>query len=287
MPKINKILIISVSISSLLFTVFTYYITRTPNDNDSPRDSFSDVEVITYKPIAKYNAFNPPQAPRPNLPVWQIKSETNTVASTTTYNVDYTDKPAHTIEQAQEQLAPNTHLEPEPSFFSDIIAWLPGRSTTSTTSTTIKTEASIQTDLRDYGNSVGKLVQNFAISAGDQPKLMSNFVSKRNDTTNIQALITLSEQYIDLSDSISAIQAPKPIATAGNELALQYKRVGDATAKLSTKRTDDELLQEIYSYNTVVNDFTRSFLNFSRVLRVYGISFDKGEPGDIFMPPTY
>jgi len=52
------------------------------------------------------------------------------------------------------------------------------------------------------------------------------------------------------------------------------------------KVSDEDLLEEIYRYNNTVDEFAKSYIDFTKIFKLYGIRFTSGEGGDIFMPPS-
>ncbi len=140
--------------------------------------------------------------------------------------------------------------------------------------------------MRDYGNNYGKKIKLFAITTGDQPKIMNEFIQGRGNPGNTDALLSLAQKYIDLAEELLKIDGPENIKVFGIALANAYREVGEATIELSKMTSSDEgAINYIHAYNKSVDNFAREFVALSSVFGAFGIKFNKGEGGDILMPP--
>ncbi|GEM_PF-6246433 len=164
----------------------------------------------------------------------------------------------------------------------DIWSWLPSAKPS------VKQETKsdpLKDEIHIYGNSFGTLVKKFTSTAGDQVQIMSDFVAGRGKHGNTDALVRLGSQYIELADSLSKLTPPPGFSSTSEALIRLYKEVGEASLMLAQATTDDTAtVSLIYSYNDVVGEFAQKFITFSSTFGAYGVTFTKGEGGDILMP---
>ncbi len=139
--------------------------------------------------------------------------------------------------------------------------------------------------MRNYGNVYGGEIKSFAATTGNQPETMSNFIDGLGEPGNTDAILTLAQKYITIAEVLSEIDGPTNIRASGIALADAYKEVGEATIELSKLVNDESAVDYIYTYNNHVDNFAKKFVSFASVFGAYGIKFNKGEGGDILMPP--
>ncbi len=277
----------------ILFLIFISYILRESQINKDII-TFSNSKPISTGKITQYNAFKSTELKKDSkpledksLPDWQ--ESPNIKYSIKTPSPDKRDSQTKALQGSQDYIVENSsqsqQAETEPSFFTDLISWMPTKFNNNSAKPQNKTD--LEQEIYDYGNNIGKLIKDFSNATGDHPKLMSNFVKDTYSTQNIQKLESLAEGYKLLAKQIKNTNAPIPMTAVANNLSLGYKSVGEATLQLSKQRTNEGLLTEIYKYNKTAENFATSFIKFSKVFRLYGIKYNRGEPGDIFMPALY
>ncbi len=169
---------------------------------------------------------------------------------------------------------------------SDIWAWVPQ---------TILREQKEVTDqtspekiyINNYGTKIKKVVK----TLGNQPEIMSRFISGRGEVGNKTELLTMAKKYEALGEELLHITAnttaTEGIKRQGYELGNAYISVGKATKWLAEQETtnDAEMIEEIYAYNEQIDHFAKEFVSFANLIGAYGIKFEQGEGGDIFTPP--
>ncbi len=253
-------------------------------------DTFSNVEVMQTRPVTKYNAFVPRESdtPKPqadSLPDWQQTKDTTT--QVVVVNNDEPTSPPPTKSMPTTITDEPKEQSILPDYISDLWSWLPTKQpSTSQEQTPTPSKTPLELAIYDYGNEVGNTIKEFTLKAGDQPQLIQNFVDDRESQQTGDALLQLGQQYITLSESLKVAQAPIPLVEPVTKLSEGYKKVGEATIALVGKVSDKDLLDEIYRYNATVDEFAKSYIKFAKIFKLYGIKFNKGEGGDIFMPPS-
>ncbi len=277
----------------VLFLIFVSYILSQSKINEDIT-TFSDSKPISTNKITQYNAFKNTQLQKNTEPLknkslsdWQ--QSPNIKYQVKAPLLDKKDSQTKTLQDSQnypdEDSPQLEQIESEPSFFTDLISWMPTKFNNNPTKPQNKT--ALEQEIYDYGNNIGKLIKDFSNTSGNHNKLMSDFVKDTHSANNILKLESLAENYKLLAKQIKNTNAPIPMKAVADNLSLGYASVGEATLQLSKQRTDEELLKEIYKYNKTVEDFAISFIKFSKIFRLYGIRYNKGEPGDIFMPALY
>jgi hypothetical protein len=169
---------------------------------------------------------------------------------------------------------------------AEIWSWIPNTSTKPSPAQP-PVESAEQQAIRQYGNSVGKLVKDFSTGTGDQLQVMGDFMKDRADNANKQQVLNLAKSYTELSDKINKVSTPAGLESYGQGLAAAYRSTGEAMVMLAEVGADDTAaLQQVTSYNEVVTEFARQFIKMADTFGAYGVTFDTGDDGDIFMPPV-
>ncbi len=188
-----------------------------------------------------------------------------------------TAKPAPSTEDTSQ----STTQSPDDSGIWD---WVPQTILRKPTST--PQEIPEMAEIKTYVNLYGNTVKEFTRQADNQTKLMEVFIAGRGEEGNTLEIQALAQQYITLSEDLTALPIPSGFESTAQDLSLAYKGVGEATHNLSLATDDTDTLQRLYAYNASVDIFATEFISFANLIGAYSITFTKGEGGDIFTPPV-
>jgi hypothetical protein len=190
-----------------------------------------------------------------------------------------------TLESPTTEETPSSPDTSTPGF--DIWGWLP---TTKVSTPRVEEGPSpINIAIKTYANTLGDSIQIFTTQAGDQPKILQEFIEGRGTPGNSEALMSLGESYINLSRELQSIVAddliPLDVRNRGDNLARSYTVVGEATKHLTNAEpmNDEDTIAAIYDYNAQIDIFAKDYLAFVTIIGAYGVTFTRGEGGDIFM----
>lgn len=291
MIDIKQKLLFIAPILTLIVFIFVIVLIIKPNEEDPI--TFSNATITPHKPLTKYNTFKEQGAYQYNsAPIkreqsWQdsldIKYDDYTFTDTGDIRVN-----ANTVATINNSENIETPTDTDTnSLFIDVWNWLPSRDLTNHAKPPepVTKPSKQEVAMRDYGNVIGSTIKSFTLQASDQPKTMLNFMQDRANKEAAQDLVNLGNMYIELSKDLSLIDMPTNIERVASKFTAAYSKVGDATIDLAKSTDDDDTLNRVYSYNSVIEDFARSFMKLSNIFGAYGVTFSKGEGGDIFMPP--
>lgn len=173
---------------------------------------------------------------------------------------------------------------------SDIWSWIP--QTILREPEQVKQESLEISTMKTYINEFGTEVKKTINTLGDQPKIMGDFITGRGEVGNADKLKVLGKEYENLGIRLMQMstdsQVSKDIKDSSYELGNAYKDVGVISQLLANQETTDdtETLKDIYLYNKQVDIFATQFISFANLIGAYGVTFTKGEGGDMFTPPV-
>lgn len=147
----------------------------------------------------------------------------------------------------------------------------------------IEQQSAAQVALRAYGNELGSLLTTFNTNQGDQVALLDVFFEDRSKTVGLRAL---TNAYIELSAEIAAINAPAAARMTHERLSAAYKEVGTLLWELTTAQNDTELVDRILIYNKSSEAVVKQHIALVTLFKAYGITFDAGDPGRVFVFPS-
>lgn len=140
-----------------------------------------------------------------------------------------------------------------------------------------------QTELFEYGNSVGSLIQTFDDGHRDMlPTLKDAYADRTNQSKRIAAE-RIGEDYIALGKEIEAISTvPSAVSSMHIALAKAYQDAGQKMIIKLRASSDKEFLAAIHSYNESVLTFTNMFVALATYFSAAGVKFSSIDPGSVF-----
>ncbi len=274
------------SLFCIIAVVLYLYFIHNPQDGEL---TYSDVPILNSERATNPNVFinNPKSTVSRSIQ----KTFTDWQSSAEIKHAKYSPADSSTTPSSQQYSIPKVSQEQSTvitesksnSWGSDIWEWIPKN----IKRTNIRPEAEPPelVVIRSFGNAYGSTIKRFTATLGDQPKVMNSFMQGRGTEDNVTDMVSMGQKYIDITETLTNLQAPAGFESTALSLSNAYKAVGEATIDLSKSGDDTDTIERIYSYNTVVEDFAKSYLALVNLFGAYGVKFSKGEGGDIFMPP--
>ena len=87
-------------------------------------------------------------------------------------------------------------------------------------------------ELKKYGNEVGEINNKHLPLTLDQAVLLEEFITKPEDTSAREKLISLSIHYIDLSNDLLALEVPPSVSIFHKDFADVHNVIGNALKSL-------------------------------------------------------
>ena len=163
----------------------------------------------------------------------------------------------------------------------DVYSFIPSGLISTTTS---RSRTEVQQALYNYGNEVGSSIETYESAHRNSPQVLKDqFEDRRNPTKNA-ALLELASGMSRLADTMLALEEiPPQVQSTHEHLAEGYQEMGKRLSRIPEAKTDEEVLQSMLSYNASVEAFTKSYVALATLFSVYGVSFDSGDPGSVFV----
>lgn len=149
--------------------------------------------------------------------------------------------------------------------------------------TEVVTQDAEQSTLKNYGNTVGKSIQETVST-----KLKSQndtLIAFTKDTSKKESVLAIKNIYDSLSADIAAIKAPVGFVDAQKKLADGYAAIGTGLEHLANAR-EGTLYSAMIVYNEHVERFASAFVSYALLFGAHGVTFTQDEPGGIFTPPV-
>ncbi len=146
-------------------------------------------------------------------------------------------------------------------------------------------EDAVKKTIRTFGNAVGSKIQMLVLSHGKQNENLGSFVIDRTDSGRTY-IDKLSSDYDTLAANIESVKAPAVFTKEQKALAEGYRGVADGLRILKKATDDASTYEHMLTYNTHVESFGTSFIEFALLFKAQGVVFTENEPGGIFTPPV-
>jgi len=289
MEKPNKILLLLVITIAISVLCIALYIVHKPQESEL---AYNDTTISNGTDKYPQNVFKPNIKPlkdleqsstTDNFTDWQNSDNIRHLDTTDTTNNTNTQQTNTTIAGKDEYRPVEAQQNQDNTIASDIWSWVP--IIKNTKQSKMAQESTEIAEMRAFGNSYGSTIKRFTLTLGDQPKVMNGFILGRGKSGNTKEIIELGQKYIEISKDLNKISTPKGFGSTVEALTKAYALVGESTINLSKASDDADTVKRVYSYNEVVEDFAHNYLAMVDLFGAYGIKFNKGEGGDIFMPP--
>jgi hypothetical protein len=146
-------------------------------------------------------------------------------------------------------------------------------------------ETTEQKNIRDYGNTVGTIIQTFVLTNAKQDERLGLFVTQRSESSRAY-VEKLATNYDTLANKIDATSGLPDFNEAQKNLASGYHAIADGLRVLKKATSDEDVYPLMLTYNEHVEIFGGHFITFALLFKEKGITFKDYEPGVIFTPPV-
>jgi hypothetical protein len=141
-----------------------------------------------------------------------------------------------------------------------------------------------QEALKAYGNDIGNSIQAYEDRNRDAAQILKNFMEDRTNTAKKEAQKKLGNELIAVGKAIESAQGvPKEVAAPGAALAKSYQEIGANLAAIPDNSRNEDIVAAVTKYNASADRFVQNFIAISLLFQSYGVRFDSGDPGSVFV----
>lgn len=187
--------------------------------------------------------------------------------------------------KAQPQGKPRAQEQKTVEYFNVGDMWKSDTPIQLTPSDTAPEEDAVKKTIRAFGNAVGAKIQMLVLSHGKQNENLGAFVIERTDSGRTY-IDKLSSDYDTLAKNIESVDAPSVFKNEKSALIAGYRGIADGLRILKKSTDDASTYENMLTYNSHVETFGTSFIEFALLFKEQGVTFKENEPGGIFTPPV-
>lgn len=149
------------------------------------------------------------------------------------------------------------------------------------TSPALPLESKISSPLRDYGNTLGAILQTHEVATKKETDIILAVLAKPN-TNDFDQLKIISSAYKSTAYKISTIKIMPETLEINKKLGESYEMIGVAMEKISSYKSGVVTTSEFESYNAAVLENAKILNTLLMLFSKNNISFSNTDPGRIF-----
>jgi hypothetical protein len=147
-----------------------------------------------------------------------------------------------------------------------------------------KVRTAAQENLFDYGNDVGTFVKGFEDTHYGSAQILKDHVEDRTNPDKIRALKILGQDLQQLGVDLRTVpNVPEEAKGMHRIYANAYYAVGGNLVLISETTTDEEFVNAITKYNSLVEALSTQFQLLVVLFGTNEVTFSSSDPGNIFM----
>lgn len=166
----------------------------------------------------------------------------------------------------------------------DAFSFIPQGLVSTQPTTVIKKRTPEQDKLFSYGNEVGTYIKGFEDTHFGTTQILKDHVEDRTSPDKIRGLKILGSDMQQLGVDLGNItNIPESVANAHRVYGNAYYAAGANLLLIADTTTDEEFVNAITKYNTIVEKLSSQFQLLVAIFGMNEVTFSSSDPGNIFM----